>query len=362
MSLRASALVVGLGLTNVLAMPSLGAQIIYAPTTTHTYLELLNAYRLDDPAPAVAEFGRWPQTRISEQVILLKDDTEPWLRAAAAAFALEADLRSVQTIDAEPSNRSLRVIPMMPALLAAARRSSDPRLLRFCHDWFVAAGAMAARFRGAGYDTTGDVVRLGFDADPQILLLAAVNAEAQMGPLEGHPLGLGQLDTLKRGNFDHGLSYDAENLSRRALAADPALVEARLHLGRTLFQLSRDHDAQPELERALADATTAGKPAVAYLAAVFLGELHEEAGQPDDAERYYAQATAMQPLGAAGWLSLGRHRLSVGRADGWPTIAKMMTSPTGLSIDPWYLYFTPYYDELAPRLAALRATVRSWAH
>jgi predicted Zn-dependent protease len=123
--------------------------------------------------------------------------------------------------------------------------------------------------------------------------------------------------------------------------------------------LGRDRDAQPELEHALHDAIAAGKPGVAYLAALFLGDLHEDAGNAADAAQYFAQATQLQPLAAGGWLALGRHRLSVGQADGWPSAAKVFASPTGLSVDPWYLYFTPFYDELAPRLSALRAMVRS---
>src|SRR5262249_31553716 len=161
---------------------------------------------------------------------------------------------------------------------------------------------------------------LGFAEDPQILLLAAVDAEASMGPFDARPVGVGPFDTLRRGLFNHAIAYDAETLARRALTADPSLVEARLHLGRTIFMLGRDKDAQPELEQALRDATAAGKTAVAYLAALFLGDLHEEAGHATEAEQHYTQATQLQPLGASGWISLGRHRLLVGQDDGWPTV------------------------------------------
>jgi tetratricopeptide (TPR) repeat protein len=326
---------VGFALTAVLVLPALHAQVVYAPNTAHAYSELIDTYRHADANAAVAEFARWSQTRIGDELNTPKDDADPWLRAASAALALEADLRSVQNLDPEPSNRSLKAVTMMPALLASARRTGDQKLLRFCHDWFVAAGAMAARFRTAGYETTGDVVRLGFTEDPQILLLAGVNAEAYMGPFDGRPIGVGPFDSLRRGMFNHGLAYDAENLSSRALAADASLVEARLHHGRTIFMLGRDRDAQPELEHALHDAIAAGKPGVAYLAALFLGDLHEDAGNAADAAQYFAQATQLQPLAAGGWLALGRHRLSVGQADGWPSAAKVFASPTGLSVEPW---------------------------
>jgi len=98
-SFRISGLLVGFALTAVLVLPPLRAQVVYAPNANRTYAELIDEYRRSDATAAVAEFARWPQTRIGDELRTPKDDADPWLRAASAALALEADLRSVQNLD-----------------------------------------------------------------------------------------------------------------------------------------------------------------------------------------------------------------------------------------------------------------------
>jgi tetratricopeptide (TPR) repeat protein len=84
----------------------------------------------------------------------------------------------------------------------------------------------------------------------------------------------------------------AEGLYRRVLQLDGGCHEARLRLGRVLFDEGQLSDAAGELERVLAETNAAR---VRYLAALFLGGVREKAGERDAAVGLYLQALAADP-------------------------------------------------------------------
>jgi tetratricopeptide (TPR) repeat protein len=72
----------------------------------------------------------------------------------------------------------------------------------------------------------------------------------------------------------------AERCYRRALTAEPRLLEARVRLGHVLHRMGQLDKAAPELERAAA--AVDAEPRVRYLAWLFLGAIREAEGRPKD--------------------------------------------------------------------------------
>ncbi len=101
-----------------------------------------------------------------------------------------------------------------------------------------------------------------------------------------------RITTLPNGMFIEGVSSPpthyrrAESLLRKALAADPELVEANLRLGRVLTQLQRHDEALPHLRKVIASATDA---AITYYAHLFMGDATQALGQLDEARRQYRE-------------------------------------------------------------------------
>ncbi len=117
-----------------------------------------------------------------------------------------------------------------------------------------------------------------------------------------------RVTTLPNGLFIQGVSSPqthyrrAESLLRKALAADPELVEASLRLGRVLTQLQRHDEALPHLRKAIASATDPASPTYAHL---FMGDATQALGQLDEARRQYENAIAIFPDSQAARLALG---------------------------------------------------------
>ena len=143
---------------------------------------------------------------------------------------------------------------------------------------------------------------------------------------------------------------------RKALEQAPQMVEARVRLGRVLWQLDRRDEAAGELRQAMSEA--AGRePTMAYLAGLFLGQVHEEQKLTDEAEQAYRSGLAGYPIGQVIPMLLGRLLVATGRdAQGWTTVSKAIAVPAE-SADPWTVYFTDSKGgtELRARLKALRS-------
>ncbi len=96
---------------------------------------------------------------------------------------------------------------------------------------------------------------------------------------------------------------------RSAVAADPSLAEARLRLGRVAWRLGETSEARSALEEVLARGPTAR---TGFLAHLFLGRIHEDAGRLDDAARSYEAALALDPHAQSARLALSHVRLRLG--------------------------------------------------
>lgn len=166
--------------------------------------------------------------------------------------------------------------------------------------------------------------------------------------------------TLPNGLFIQGVSSPqthyrrAESLLRRALAADPEIVEASLRLGRVLTRRQRNEEALPHLRKAIANATD---PAIAYYAHLFMGDATQALGQLDEARRQYEKAIAIFQDSQAARLALGFVLRSLGdRAAARAAIDPALdTSPRGPDDDPWWEYYDGDAGQVERLLEELRA-------
>jgi tetratricopeptide (TPR) repeat protein len=130
----------------------------------------------------------------------------------------------------------------------------------------------------------------------------------------------------------------AEQLFRRALHADPGLVEARVRLGRLLDVRKRHEEAEQELATAL-EAKPAGE--LLFYAHMFAGRAAQHLGKLDAAADHYRQASALFP-GAQSAL-LAQSQAALLKSDASSALAfvhKLDAIPSTIEErdDPWWVY------------------------
>ncbi len=139
-------------------------------------------------------------------------------------------------------------------------------------------------------------------------------------------------------------------------------MEARLRLGRLLYQLDATAEAQAELERTVREAREAKQLFAWYLGALFLGELHEDAGRSGAAIEAYREAVTAMPGALSARMALTHAMLASGQTEeGWAA-ARGSFDDAGASpradTDPWHLYPRGQAWQAASRLRAMREVVR----
>jgi tetratricopeptide (TPR) repeat protein len=353
-----------------------------APASLTTLIE---EYRHGDAALALAEFMKWDAKRMAVEY-------EAWdtQRVAAQRFLpAETDTPDIAALIMLNTAAAVEIGEFTAASRSAAfgafhyqaalrsvkglvPRASHAEVRAFCRDWFVLTTSLwlSARHCSQAATTAHDALQwLGPEA--QLFLAAASVAEAQMGPFEngaeldpacGQQWGASTL-TWHGGFLIH--APDRENAERwlqRAVALDPSLAEAHLRLGRVLFWADRPTYARRELERAIAAVASAERPFVGYLAALFLGQLHEEAHRVEEAMRAYEQAIRFNPRGRAAYLALGHLLLMSGPAEeGWARVRAAFGETGDVNsdeLDPWLLYRHGQAWQASDRLHALEGWVR----
>ena len=147
---------------------------------------------------------------------------------------------------------------------------------------------------------------------------------------------------------------EAERALRRAVAASPHDLDARLHLGRVVIMQGRPEEGikllEPVRQAPLRD--------VRYLANLFLGEAHERAGRRDAAAQAFSQAAAQSSCGRAA--AVARAQLAF-RQSGWTAAAEVLrpalASDDGCA-DAWATYDFGPVERLATLTDELERTVR----
>jgi tetratricopeptide (TPR) repeat protein len=145
----------------------------------------------------------------------------------------------------------------------------------------------------------------------------------------------------------------AREALRAALAADPSLSEAHLRLGRVAWRLGDDAEARSALEEVFTRNHTRGE---AFLAHLFLGRVHEDAGRLDEAARSYEAALTLESNSQSARLALSHVRLRGGDAATARAEAQRALRPAGARLrpDPFWLYPWGPSVGVEERLEALR--------
>ena len=129
----------------------------------------------------------------------------------------------------------------------------------------------------------------------------------------------------------------AERRFARALDEDPAMVEARIRLGRVQGELGRHESAVTNLTQAL-DVTS--DPTLCYFTYLFLGRVQETIGDDDAARISFEQAARLFPLAQSPFFSLGRMAETSGDHTAGAMFARVLSLPRDEQdrVDPWWSY------------------------
>ncbi|HEX5068718.1 MAG TPA: hypothetical protein VFV78_00780 [Vicinamibacterales bacterium] len=350
-----------------------------------SFQDLFARYRGADAEAALREFATWSSRRYeAEAAPTAAQRADPWTAAALALFYLETDFRRLsirKDIETNQSDAAAKPFEvgvslvlwgqrlLADAVLPTIRQSGDLRLAAFCRDWLIVRhSALPFAIQGeSAQESWKDLAERYFFDDPRMATTLGISSATDMGPFAfGGRLELGENGPVAGGKISFGghiyfasIARDAELAFRRALQADATLVEARLRLGRLYEVIGRLNESQTELVRAERDATRGNDRVTAYLASLFLGELHDNAGRIAESEASYRSAIAGYPNGMAARFALGDALLRWGRADeAWETIRTALGPETRTALrDPWAVYKSFRYWQFGPMLASMRQLV-----
>jgi tetratricopeptide (TPR) repeat protein len=150
---------------------------------------------------------------------------------------------------------------------------------------------------------------------------------------------------------------EAEKEYRAALAADGALLEARLRRGRVLLLLGQTAEARAEITEILRGARD---PTLRYLGLLFQGRLLEGASEFTEAVRSYREAAALFPEAQAARIALGHaldHLGDLGASRAELRRAVVDGAPLFERPDPWATYPYGQSSRAESLLAALKGEV-----
>ena len=322
-----------------------------------SYMSLVREYHEGDADAAALALATWTTERVGALLSARRrsdgnmmefgftaasGDSSAWL-ASVVMLHTEAALRG----GPRPSHLALVDSP----LTALAAR---PGAQRFVCSWrILVASWMSALGR---FDEAIELARSG-EPDAEAFLLEGAIAEgrAQLAPAPLRPLG----EVAARGSGANNpwvLLAVAEQNYRAALARDPALLEAAVRLGRVLALQGK---RAPALEILSETRKKLDGGFLAYLAALFLGRVYEQAGDSARARECYEEALREYPEAQTPSIALGHLLESSGQPDaGWAVLGRMLAGPPGARRDPMWVYPHAQFWQIDRRLAELRAFAR----
>lgn len=270
------------------------------------YAALVDHYARGDRAAALRDAGTWSEAALRLEVVgarALKERAacqdcpaaRLWQETPVdAAVMLHTDRNQIDRTLGRTPGPDLLVAEALAVLLV-----DDPRRRDFARRWYVATCALALAYDG--FDRGAEWANRGlraFPADPDLsLALAAIEEGLGAQPVEGAVGDPGRWAENQR--LDH--LRRAVKLLNEVLAARPASEEARLRLGRVSWRLKRPREAQAALAWILEHESSR---AALYLAHLFRGRLHEDAGRGREAAASYRAAAELLPQSQAAHLAL----------------------------------------------------------
>jgi tetratricopeptide (TPR) repeat protein len=240
------------------------------------------------------------------------------------------------------------------ALLDALR--PGPAASVYARAWYVAIGAYMQRLRFiSASDRHFARARRLFPADAELLFRGACALETLSSP--SVRVAIDSIALPPRERFDvpsaGACAHQAEEIFRRALAADPGMSEARVRLARLLGDRGQHEQARDELLRvSVDDAGAVGR----YFVALFLGREQEALLREDQARAAYEKAVSACPSAQSPLLALARleHRLG-NRPAALDAMARLWRLPTAVRDrdDPWFQYYLMQGADADARIAVL---------
>jgi tetratricopeptide (TPR) repeat protein len=317
------------GLTLVLPLWSVA---VWAGTSPR-YARVVGRYAAGDRATAVDQVGEFSWPDLKRELKALRDEFESGapvclecleqtpLRAALMLHTDRALLERAELRGGEAEPGCSETVQADAAQQIAEITAHRSDLEEFARRW---AAAMAMRARADGcMESATHYVDLGlkwFARDPTLLLLRGAVHEA-IATLVFRPYKPGLVtvagESRRRLREAQGILQEySRHLSLatrsfdQALEADPRQVEARVHLGRTLWLAHQPEKARAALEDALAGEPG---PSLAYLAHLFLGRIDEDSGRLADAQSEYRAALAIDPRAQAAGIAFSHALLLAGQ-------------------------------------------------
>jgi len=300
-----------------------------------------------EPARATKELGAWTRDRIGkvQSIQFQPENARPdYLEGKAewkpetlrVAAMLHSDLALEQIRQRNFDDFEFQVGIADGWLALADNRASTPGSLRARWNVSVARLLLASGQPGLA-ERHIERVAARIAGDASILLAHGTIRETQaflmMADASGSRIDEPAFATKPR---DAALTSAAAHLEK-ALAIDPALVEATLRLAHVQILRRDDVKAEPLLKGILAGTPT---PVIKYLAALMIGGVQERRKEFEAAAKTYFNAVQTIPNNQTGYVALAQlmHKLNQ-PSDAATVIERMLLRDAADSVsDPWWKY------------------------
>jgi tetratricopeptide (TPR) repeat protein len=320
----------------IVALPAAGAALpgdVATPAfTREAYFELIRAYARGERAEAVAGLGAWSERDLARQLAGIEQAARALQRCPSCANVLaDVPLRAAVMLHwdrdraEQPPSEGVEQIRRCPGPMAVfagrltrvlASRTDTRDFARRFFRAVTLSCQWDACFDGAER-WAGEAIAI-FPRDAG-LLLARGSVREEMATLGTRPApesvprdGTRSVELQAAQARREGLGKARGDLEA-ALAIDPGLGLARVRLGRVLWQLGELEPARRALEAAL---PALGELDHVYVAHLFLGRVHQDAGRLADATSEYRLAVALHPSALAPGMALSNALWLAGDAEG----------------------------------------------
>lgn len=301
----------------------------------------------NDAAEQWLDVGRRGRTRPHLEAALMV-----YTEATFGAFdeSLRRELTLTQTKTASRLPLYLRRVKRLQHMLAEEDRRSP-----FLRMWYLLWGAYLQSRNPRYVDPAVDFLDVAgevFFDDPEVLLMLGTAKELEWWGAPDNPQRHPDRDA------DKGARplREARDHFRKALATElGSLAEVHLRLGRTLTALEDYDEVASHLEPFQA---LPGNPLLAYLANLFMGELHERRGNVSAAAAAYDAALRLMPTAQSARLAASHLEFISGTRTRAAEIVTQTLSSSKLDIDPWWWYIRGQAWQYEPRLGAARKAVQ----
>ena len=321
--------------------------------------------------------------RIAERILAWLEDPQPQLRDPKKQLVQHWNVQFVGALAALQMEMALRLITdrgtveeyrahvrTARLLFNAAAKAQGETVAALLPRWILAIGATAHAEGQVWW--AAEILDDGCQAHPnEVELLVACGAVHEtIAALPAHILlseGRQQADSdaVRFGVDTRQQAVAVRNrrlgaarrLLERALAIEPAHVEARLRLARVISLSGDDRRAAPLLEPLL----EAGDPTErrsAFLARLMLGTIRLRLGPRSDAVRLFEECVELVPSAQSGYVALANALHSSGKVSEASSVTERMFNAPAHPPDPWASYSYGQYWIAEPLLESLRKEAR----